>query len=981
MKNIRYILSVVLLCLFFQTEEIKAQDFPPQISDVELQQLSTCDQLTLDVSFNIRHGFDMILLIPYNFVRFTTSSTFTVTLRGPGMEPVVLGSFQPSQVPGIVSIYPSRVNHTFDLPIDLPTAPEYFVTIQSSNPAAGPVHSRGFEVEPPPPITNNEIVLKEPETGTVSGSARRGSVLRLQAPQGTVFSEVIFASFGNPSGSEGQYQHGLCHYPETKAVVESLVLGEAGVEIPVGDPLFPSEFGLICELLNLFNMRLAVTLRYDEIQDQSGGTILGSTPQNGNGFFNYQWEMSTSGPDSGFEPAPGVSNEKDYQYQDVRSTTWFRRVVYNGRCRSTSNVIEVKIQENVWTGQIDRDWNNVGNWSLNTIPDEQTSVIIPLRTNQPQISEGANAKVLHLQVEQGAQVSIEENWLQIAGDLQGMGALDAHQGSVAWVGDTPQEIPAGIFRNGSVENILIRNIAGVKLLGNLDVTGVIKVDQGILQSEGKLTLRSTQDGTAMVDGSGKGTIQGEVTTQRYYSQAFGYRYISSPVKNIHIEDLVPFVNLIDPQTGFPHVYKYEEGRESDTGEDLTGWEQYTQEHLPLEPMRGYAINFGNQNKPQVLEFKGELHDGPYSLNLENHQGTYTNGFHLVGNPYFSPIDWDSEQGWEKINIDDAIYFFVPSPSDPYAGSYTSYVNKISSRMNPDNPIATNIIPAMQGFFVHVSRGSGSQVTKARLVMNNRVRTTTQSPATQDNKTMRVMQNMMTYTTDNSSSRPIVRLNLEKTGSILKDPVVIYFQADASEGFDQKLDALKLMNTDTSVPNFYSLTRDGNPLSINALSLDNSADLQKIPLELKVGQGGTYSIELEVAEGLPGNLNLYLIDLHKRISLNLYDKSVYTFEVPEGVTSGRFELQVARERPRSSAAVFNESFSVRHRSGDIIVHLNLEADQKGQLYLSNISGQVIEQAPASGTKEVRFTSIPVSGVYFVTLELQGSQETKKVLIEK
>lgn len=978
MKNVYYILSILFLFLFFQKEEIQAQQFPPQISGIELQQQSSCSELKLDVSFDIRHGFDLALIIPYNFVRFTTSSTFTVTLHSPDRDPLVLGSFRPSQVPGDFSILPTRVNQSFDLPLDLPSTGGNSITVQSNNPGAGPVNSREFQVQPPPPITNNEIALKEPESGTVSGMARRGNVLRLEAPEGTVFSEVIFASFGSPTGSEGNYQQGLCHYPETKAVVESMVLGKRMVEIPVGDPYFPSEFGLICELLNLFNMRLAVTLRYDEVQDQSGGTIIGSTPQGGSGMFNYRWEMSTTGPDSGFEPAPGINNQKDYNYQDVRSTTWFRRVVYTGRCRSTSNVIEVALEQNVWTGQVDRNWNTAGNWSLNKIPDLRTLVTIPLQPNQPLISEGPNAKVLHLEVEQGAQVAIEGNWLQIAGDLHNQGSVDATHGSVAWIGDTQQEIPAGIFREGLIKNVLVNNLAGTTLRGNLNVTGVLKVERGSFRTGDNLTLRSSPDGTAMVDGSGKGVIEGNVTTQRYIPQAYGYRYISSPVENVQVKDLNSFINLRHAKTGFPHVYRYVEGRENEAGEDLTGWEQYIEEHLPLEPMRGYAVNFGDQKEPGLLELKGELHNGFYSLTLENHQGTYTNGFHLVGNPYFSPIDWDSEQGWEKINIDDAIYFFVPSQHDPYSGSYTSYVNKISSRIDQDGPVATNIIPAMQGFFVHVSRGSGNEVTQARLSMNNQVRTTTATVGV--NKNMGVKHQTKRGITSNRDHQPLVRLSLGMHSSPQQDPVVIYFQAAASEGFDQRLDALKLMNTDASLPNFYSLTSDGIPLSINALPLDASGDLQKVPLELEVKQGGTYSIQLDAAKEFPQDMNLYLVDLHQKISQNLNDRSIYTFEIAKGVTSGRFELQLARERPVSAAAVFNEPFSLQTRSGEIIVHLNLEGAEKGQLFLSNMSGQVIEQAPASGKEQVRFTRIPVSGVYLVTLELPGYQETKKVLVQ-
>jgi hypothetical protein len=72
----------------------------------------------------------------------------------------------------------------------------------------------------------------------------------------------------------------------------------------------------------------------------------------------------------------------------------------------------------------------------------------------------------------------------------------------------------------------------------------------------------------------------------------------------------------------------------------------------------------------------------------------------VGNPYPSPIDWNAVGGWTKTNVDNAIYFFSNGTVSQYTGTYSSYVNGVSS-----NGVAGNIIAAMQGFFIHVSNGT------------------------------------------------------------------------------------------------------------------------------------------------------------------------------------------------------------------------------------------------------------------------------------
>src|SRR5690606_8715439 len=121
---------------------------------------------------------------------------------------------------------------------------------------------------------------------------------------------------------------------------------------------------------------------------------------------------------------------------------------------------------------------------------------------------------------------------------------------------------------------------------------------------------------------------------------------------------------------------------------------------------------------KTVEISGTVNNGNYSRTLYNHNGKFTNGFNLVGNTYPSPIDWDAADGWTKTNVDNAIYFFMAGTEDRYTGTYTSYVNGIKS----DDEKSSNIIPSMQGFFVHVSdKTLDDSPTIATLGMTNEVR--------------------------------------------------------------------------------------------------------------------------------------------------------------------------------------------------------------------------------------------------------------------
>ncbi|MCK7531371.1 MAG: hypothetical protein MZV63_10205 [Marinilabiliales bacterium] len=131
-----------------------------------------------------------------------------------------------------------------------------------------------------------------------------------------------------------------------------------------------------------------------------------------------------------------------------------------------------------------------------------------------------------------------------------------------------------------------------------------------------------------------------------------------------------------------------------------GWLNYNNSLNLLNPAGGYAANFGSNPAPKTVDITGIVNNGNISVTLNNHNNTYTQGMNLVGNPYPSPIDWASVAGWTKSNIDDAIYFFKASTTDQYGGTYSSYVAGIST-----GGADMNIIPSMQGFFVHVSNGA------------------------------------------------------------------------------------------------------------------------------------------------------------------------------------------------------------------------------------------------------------------------------------
>src|SRR5450759_5790523 len=235
----------------------------------------------------------------------------------------------------------------------------------------------------------------------------------------------------------------------------------------------------------------------------------------------------------------------------------------------------------------------------------------------------------------------------------------------------------------------------------------ILVSNSTLNSNGNMTLLSTVTQTALIDGSGTGQVNGNVTMQRYLPSGFGYKYFSSPFQGATVSE---FGDNMDLLAVFPSFYNYDESKSS------AGWVTYTNSAGVLNPLYGYAVNFGCSVTAITADVTGVVNNGNLSRTMYNNNNTYTKGFNLVGNPYPSPIDWDAASGWIKTNIDNALYYFKSSTTDQYGGTYSTYINFVSS-----DGLATKIIPSMQGFFIHVS--DGAWPITGTLALNNSVRIT------------------------------------------------------------------------------------------------------------------------------------------------------------------------------------------------------------------------------------------------------------------
>lgn len=616
-------------------------------------------------------------------------------------------------------------------------------------------------------------------------------------------------------------------------------------------------------------------------------------------------------------------------------------------CAGLSATATVTISGETWNGSVNSSWDNPANWSCGFVPYSSTSVQIPDVAVDPVISTGMTGEAGDITLSAGASLSIADGTLRIFGSATGSGSIDASSGTVEFGGSIPQTAGGNLFNGGRIMNLTVNNPGGVSLTGPLSVTGVVLVQNGELASDGFLTLVSDAAGTALIDGSGAGAVTGNVTMQRYLPSKFGYRYVSSPFVASAVSE---FADDTDLASSFPMIYRYDESRTS------SGWVSYTTGTALLNPLEGYAVNFGSLNETGTIDLTGEVTSGAAAVTLYNHDNTYTQGFNLVGNPYPSPVDWNAA-GWTKTNIDNALYFFRTSTTDEYGGTYSSYVNGISS-----DGVADNIIPSMQGFFVHVSDGAfpvtGTLGASNSVRINDRAHVFFKSASAEDRFLIRLV---AAFSDDTLSA----------------DPAVVYFDGAAAPLFDPELDALKLFNTDMMVTNLYSVLPGDERLSVNALPLQNDT-LLLVPLGLTTYRDGEVAFRLRSLENLPENVRVMLRDAVTGKNTDLGNSGTYNVTLAAGVCNNRFALAILKNTTDTGVVPEEDAIFSAYTSGQNIRAIVGAIDgSEGAITVFDLGGRPVHVTKVFETGIYNLDINLKQGIYLVNYSSGSFKATVKL----
>lgn len=340
--------------------------------------------------------------------------------------------------------------------------------------------------------------------------------------------------------------------------------------------------------------------------------------------------------------------------------------------------------------------------------------------------------------------------------------------------------------------------------------------------------------------NGTVTVNGESSMQRWLSGGENH-FISLPVSGLTLNALY---NPSNPG----YFYEYVEPTKL--------WSNLYELNTPLMTAKGYALNFDND---EMIEINGDFNmAASYDANIsytEDKGGD--DGWNLVGNPYTSALDWESE-AWTKTNLEGGIYFYDGTNYQAYNGGYGVPAT------------ASQYVPAMQGFFVKAyAAGAELSVPKAAQVHS-----------------------AQEYFKGRNSVNAL-RLKMEYNS--LSDEALIRFAESASEGFDSDMDAYKLYSFNADVPQVFSIGTTYQ--TINALPEQGAATWDEVVVNLgfKTGNYGEYTITASDLESFTaGQVNT--IELYDDVTeeyVDLLEHPTYTFTADAGMNTSRFKVYFNR----------------------------------------------------------------------------------------
>lgn len=330
-------------------------------------------------------------------------------------------------------------------------------------------------------------------------------------------------------------------------------------------------------------------------------------------------------------------------------------------------------KKNQWTGNVNTNWNNAGNWSEAVVPNttEENVTISGLPANQPVISAGDTYQVASIIIGTGGTLTNRGN-LKVSGGIYApVSSVNNIQagivtGSVEMNGacSVPQTVSGNVFVSNSVNHFTANNHVIISAVPgeNLNIAGTLSFGGAsgkTLQTNDNATLLSSVHATANVADLTGNQVIGQLTVERFINTGFiadgrhpkSWQLLSAPTTGSSIFQSWQENGSVNPGFGawitgtgsgfdapspFPALKFYNPATNDWVGETSTA--------NPVNNGIGYMLfvrgdrtvtTFNGDPVPTILRSKGNI----YQPSAPAPAVTVPAGLaRTVGNPYASAID-------------------------------------------------------------------------------------------------------------------------------------------------------------------------------------------------------------------------------------------------------------------------------------------------------------------------------------------------------
>ncbi|MBP7497606.1 MAG: T9SS type A sorting domain-containing protein [Bacteroidales bacterium] len=491
-----------------------------------------------------------------------------------------------------------------------------------------------------------------------------------------------------------------------------------------------------------------------------------------------------------------------------------------------------------------------------------------------------------------------------------------------------------------------------------------------LNVNGSVIIKSNITGTGALLDLGTLNVTGTTTIERYINGVSGYHYISNSVKDATLEQIDDDVALRNLGFGYydpanppyanqmPNIWKMDETHSTPNPAAQGAWLAPNSIDETMTNGRGYALV---ANSSTVIDISGaEFNTGDINFNITRTamgggaEGTGGNGWHIIGNPYPSPLDWNAVCNDLPAGVSHTATFFYTTSI--YYGAF-GYYHPIAgpSGSYPHN----RYIPSNQGLYINTTVNNTITFKNTHRTVATAALSTTYYKSNKADK----------------KKRPILRVKgtlLPDNG--LNDATVIFFDTVATTTFNGKTDAYKLMNTEPLVPNIYSM-KDNKKLSINGLP--EITDMLEIPIGFEISTPGAYTIDAYEITNFPQDVDIFLEDRSSNNVQNLRINPVYTFNINKSADNDRFVIRFELTATKINKTNFINNASIYTSANTLYVNLNTENKLSADVEIYNVQGQKVAESlkAISGSNEYNLNLN--KGCYIINLRSDKLNINKKV----